>query len=405
MNEYTYDFTSIMEREGMDAMAVDVPEHSEYIHISPTLEGFDRIPMWVADMNFPTVPTVVESITKRAIHPAYGYFHPREEYFEKIILWHKLRKGVEDLEAEHIGYENSVLGGLNSAMRVMCSSGEKVLLHTPVYAGFIKSLERNGYRMIQSPLYLDENNVWRMNFQHMEEMIVTHSIHCTIFCSPHNPTGRAWELWELEKAMELFEKYDVAVISDEIWSDLLLGEHKHIPLQSVSEDAKQRTVALYAPSKTFNLAGLVGAYHVIYNKYWRDRIRTESSLGHYNEMNVLSMYALIGAYSPEGMAWVEELCSVLEENVNLVTEYVTEKVDGVSVSKPDSTYLVYLDCTTWCETHQMSLDQLIELGYKYGVIWQDGRLFGGTCHIRMNLALPKSRVLEALKRLETYVFL
>ena len=119
------------------------------------------------------------------------------------------------------------------------------------------------------------------------------------------------------KAMELYRKHDVYVISDEIWSDLILNGHKHIPSQSVSEDARQRTAAFYAPSKTFNLAGLVGSYHIVYNSWWRDRILKESSLSHYNMMNVLSMHALLGAYQPEGYEWTDELCEVLSGNVNL----------------------------------------------------------------------------------------
>ena len=141
-----------------------------------------------------------------------------------------------------------------------------------------------------------------MDFEDMEKKIVKNRIHAAVFCSPHNPCGRVWERWEIEKAMELYKKYDVFVISDEIWSDLILEGHKHIPTQSVSEDARNRTVAMYAPSKTFNLAGLVGSYHIIYNTWLRERVLKESSLSHYNAMNVLSMHALVGAYKPEAMS-------------------------------------------------------------------------------------------------------
>ena len=142
------------------------------------------------------------------------------------------------------------------------------------------------------------------------------------------------------------------VISDEIWSDLILEGHRHVPTQSVSEDAKNRTVALYAPSKTFNLAGLVGSYHIISNRWLRDRIDKESSLPHYNDMNVLSMHALIGAYKPEGYEWVDELRQVLTENVNYACAYIKEHFKGVDVSKPEGTYMLFADCTKWCEEHQ-----------------------------------------------------
>ena len=292
-------------------------------------EGFDAIPMWVADMNFPTVPTIPEAIIRRAQHPAYGYFSPTREYFDSIIRWQETRNGVKGLTAEAIGYENGVLGGVISALNVVCSKGDNVLVHSPTYIGFTMCLTNNGYNIVHSPLVKDENQVWRMDFADMERKIVEKKIHAAILCNPHNPCGRVWERWELEKAMELFKKYDVYVVSDEIWSDLILNEHKHIPAQSVSEDARMRTAAMYAPSKTFNLAGLVGSYHIIYNKWWRDRVEKESSLPHYNDMNVLSMHALIGAYKPEGYEWCDELCEVLSGNVNYAVDYIARHFDGV----------------------------------------------------------------------------
>lgn len=154
-----------------------------------------------------------------------------------------------------------------------------------------------------------------------------------------------WERWEIEKAMDVYRENGVTVISDEIWSDIILGGHKHIPTQSVSEDARQRTIALYAPSKTFNLAGLIGSYHIIYNKTLRDRVAARSEKTHYNEMNVLSMHALLGAYTPEGRAWADELCAVLTENVDYACRYIAEHFPGVRVAKPEGTYLLFLDCT------------------------------------------------------------
>lgn len=395
-----YDFTSILDRNGKDAIAV------EHIPIpgAQVKEGFDRIPMWVADMNFPTAPTVVEAMMERVQHPAYGYFDPSEEYYASIIRWQEKRNGVTGLEPEHIGYENGVLGGVISALNVMCSKGDNVLLHSPTYIGFTMSLENNGYHIVHSPLVKDENGVWRMDFEDMEKKIVKNRIHAAVFCSPHNPCGRVWERWEIEKAMELYKKYDVFVISDEIWSDLILEGHKHIPTQSVSEDARNRTVAMYAPSKTFNLAGLVGSYRIIYNTWLRERVLKESSLSHYNAMNVLSMHALVGAYKPEGYEWLDELRQVLTGNVEFACRYIQDHFEGIEVSKPEGTYMLFLDCTKWCEKHGKTIDELQRAGVEVGVIWQDGRPFHGPCHIRMNLALPFSRVQEAFERLDRYVF-
>ncbi len=258
--------------------------------------------------------------------------------------------------------------------------------------------------MSTAPLVKDEAGIYRMDFADMEKKIVENNIHATVFCSPHNPCGRVWERWELEKAMELFQKHDVMVVCDEIWSDIILEGHKHIPLQSISEDARQRTVALYAPSKTFNLAGLIGSYHIIYNKALRDRVDKESSLSHYNSMNVLSMHALVGAYTQEGSDWVDELRQTITGNVDYACGFIAQHFPGVKVQKPQGTYMLFLDCTDWCEAHGKTIDQVQQAGWDVGVAWQDGRAFHGPCHIRMNLALPLSRVQEAFDRLQKYVF-
>ncbi len=397
-----YDFESIMDRHGRDALAIDAVGQG-WAPGAPG-EGFDVIPMWVADMNFPTCPTVISALHERIDHPAFGYFDPRDEYFDSIIRWQNTRNGVTGLEREHIGYENGVLGGLLSAMATFCSKGDNILVNSPVYMGFSMCLKNNGYNIVTSPLKLDENGIWRLDLADMERKIVENNIHAAIFCSPHNPTGRVWERFEIESAMELYRKHDVYVVSDEIWSDIILEGNKHIPTQSVSEDARNRTVAMYAPSKTFNLAGLIGSYHIIYNKRLRDRVLKESSLSHYNSMNVLSMHALIGAYRDEGHEWVDQLCETITGNVNFACDYIEKHFDGVFAAKPQGTYMVFLDCSEWLKSHGKTLDELLKLGWDVGVAWQDGRQHGGDEHIRVNLALPLSRVKEAFQRMNKHVF-
>lgn len=398
-----YDFTSIIDRAGKDAIAVDLVGVPGGFFPAPR-EDFDVIPMWVADMNFATVPTIPQAIIERAQHACYGYFRPRQEYYDSIIDWHRRRNGVEGLEEKHIGYSNGVLGGVVAALNVLCSRGDKVLLHSPTYIGFTHSLEDNGYHIVHSPLVQDENGVWRMDFEDMERKIVEHKIHAAVFCSPHNPCGRVWERWEIEKAMEVYKKHDVFVISDEIWSDIILGGHKHIPTQSVSEDAKMRTVAMYAPSKTFNLAGLVGSYSIVYNTWLKDRMDKEISLSHTNAMNTLSMYALIGGYKDEGHQWVDELCQTIGGNVDFACDFIEKNWPGVKVFKPQGTYMLFVDCTEWCEKHGKTLDEVLAACHDVGAVVQDGRAFHGPCHIRMNLALPLTRVQEAFERMDKYVF-
>lgn len=399
-----YDFTSIIDRRGKDALAVDGLGQPGTSAPGMPKEGFDPIPMWVADMNFKTVPAVPEAIIQRANHHLYGYFDPSEKYYQAIIHWQEVRNRVSGLQPEHIGYENGVLGGVISGLNAVCSRGDFVLLHSPTYIGFTKSLESNGYRIIHSPLKQDENGIYRMDFEDMERKLKQYKIHGAVFCSPHNPCGRVWEREEIEQAMELYRKYQVFVISDEIWSDLLLDGNCHIPTQSVSEDARQRTIALYAPSKTFNLAGLVGSYHIVYNSWLRERMDREAALSHYNSMNVFSMHALIGAYGQEGQAWVDELCQVLSQNVDFAWNYIRTHFEGIDCARPQGTYMLFLDCSKWCENHGKTLDDLLRAGWEVGVAWQDGRPFHGSCHIRVNLALPLSRVEEAMERLNRYVF-
>ena len=393
-----YDFTSIIDRRGHDASAVDnIIDRGMGPRVMP--EDYDPVPMWVADMNFPCYPGITDAMKKRLEHPTFGYFPPRQEYFDAIINWQKVRNGVEGLTRENIGYENGVLGGVVSALNIYCSKGAPVLVHNPLYVGFSGVLNNNGYKIIASDLVPDENDVLRMDFEDMEKKIVENKVHAAIMCNPHNPAGRVWERWELEKAMELYKKYDVFVISDEIWSDIIMPGHKHIPTQSVSEDAKNRTIAFYAPSKTFNLAGLIGSYHIVYNKYLNDRLLKESSLSHYNSMNVMSMHALIGAFDEGGMQWVDELCETIDKNIDCVQEHFA-KHKGVHFRRAEGTYMVFVDFTEWCQDHGVDIEELLHRGWDAGVVWQDGRRFFGPCHIRMNLASPLSRIETAMKRVD-----
>ena len=165
-----------------------------------------------------------------------------------------------------------------------------------------------------------------------------------------------------------------------------------------------RTVAMYAPSKTFNLAGLVGSHSIVYDTRLRHRLEKEISLSHCNSMNVLSMHALIGAYTPEGHQWLDELRQVLTENVDFACDYIREHFPGVTVSKPQGTYMLFVDCTEWCKAHGKTIEDVEKACWDVGVALQDGRMFHGNCHMRINLALPHARVQEAFHRLDRYVF-
>ena len=396
-----YDFTTILDRRGKDSLAADkIP--FEGLSVDP---GFSAIPMWIADMSFVTAPPVMEALYKRLEMPNFGYFPLPAEYFARIIRWQRKRNGVEGLLPEHIGYENGVLGGVSAALQAFTAPGEKILVHSPTYVGFTHTFEDTGRVAVHSPLKRDEAGVWRMDYEDMDRKLKEHSIHMAIFCSPHNPCGRVWERWEIEKAMEVYAANDCLVISDEIWSDIIMPGHRHIPTQSVSADARERTIAFYAPSKTFSLAGLVGSYHIIYNKYLRDRVVTQSRLSHYNDCNVLSVHALMGAFSPEGEEWTDEMISVVDGNLGYACDFINAHFPGVKVMRPQGTYMLFLDCGDWCRQHGVSIRELQARGVRCGVIWQNGEAFFHPDSIRMNFALPHSLAVEAMDRLEKYVFI
>ena len=194
------------------------------------------------------------------------------------------------------------------------------------------------------------------------------------------------------------------VISDEIWSDIILDGHKHIPTQSVSEDAAMRTAALYAVTKTFNLAGLDASYDIIYNPRIRDMVRREAARTRYDSMNVLSMHALMAAYGEDGDVWVDELCRTLTENTRFAVKFLAEHAPEIKCAQPEGTYMLFLDCADWLKSRQMTHKELLKAGWDVGVAWQDGTMFDWPASIRMNLALPYARVAEAFARLGKYVF-
>jgi cystathionine beta-lyase len=413
MDSFKYDFISIMDRRGRDAYAVDgVGKNRWQIEPQPPKDGFDFIPMWVADMNFPTCPAVTDAIIERAKHPAFGYFEISDEYYESIIRWRQSSPSDgrdvmphRDLQREHIGYENGVHGFVTSAVRVLTRPGESILLHSPNYVGFRSDTWAQGRKCEFSPLKMDAQGIWRMDLDDMARRIEENDIHVMIFCSPQNPSGRVWERSELEAMMEMLEAHSVDVICDEIWADLTFEGHPHTPLQDVSPYAREHVLAAYAPSKTFNIAGLIGSYHIIYNDELRKRVTEQGSLTNYNEINVLSMHALTGGYSETGREWLNELNRTLEGNGAFALDYIRQNLPGIKAAKPQGTYMMWLDLSGYLETSGKSLDEILHAGWDVGVGWQSGVLFEGPSHIRLNLASPLSRIQEAFRRMKEHVFI
>ena len=397
-----YDFTTVLDRKGNDAIALDALGVSNGRWPTAPKDGFSIIPMWVADQNFKVAPSVVDAIQKRASHASFGYYYPRDEYFESIINWQKVRNGI-DIDRKEIGYENGVLGALSSAIRAFTEPGEPILVHGPTYIGFTGVLENTGRQKIVSMLKRDAEGTWRMDFEEMEAKIKEHNIRFTIFCSPHNPAGRIWEPEEIKAFADLCEKYGIIIFADEIWSDILLDGRNFTPTAVVSEYARMNTITACAPSKTFNLAGLIGSYRIVHNRELRMKMDAIEDETHYNSMNVLSQYALIGAYSKEGMEWADELKQVLSENARFTCDYLLSK-PGLSLARPEGTFMIYIDTTEYLKESGREFEDLLKGGWDVGVAWQNGEPFGVKNAIRINFALPKWQIEEAAERLDKYVF-
>ena len=362
----------------------------------------DILPLWVADMDFRSPDSVVEALKKAVDHGIFGYSRADESYFDAVAAWYQKRHHLT-LQPEWMTCTPGIVFALSIAVRAFTQEGDAVLIQPPVYHPFSRAILRNKRTLVENPLVLKDGH-YEMDLEDLEQKVLDEHVKLMILCNPHNPVGRVWTREELTALADICLRHHVYVISDEIHGDFVWQGHEQTPYASISEEACLHSMMCTAPSKTFNLAGLVGSYHIVFNRMLRDRLEAKSKKSHYNTMNVLSMHALIGAYEAEGYTWVNELCQVLSENVEYAVNHIRDYYRGINVSKPQGTYMLFLDCEDWCEENYKSLDELLKAGWDVGVAWQDGRPFHQEYGIRMNLALPLSRVKEAFERLDAYVF-
>lgn len=269
-----------------------------------------------------------------------------------------------------------MLGGVSSAVQALTVPGEAVLLHAPAYIGFTHVLDNLGRKAELSPLRRDENGVWRMDYEIMDRRLKEHSIRLAILCSPHNPTGRVWERWELEKAMEVYAANDCFVLSDEIWSDLILPGYRHIPTLSVSDDARRRTAAFYAPSKTFSLAGLIGSYHIIPDPWLRDRVTRagrpqplqflQCALAARPARSLFGRGRTVARRAAPRAGGQHPLC------LRFHRRSLPRRAGHAAAGNP---ICCFWSCGRRLQEHHMTLRELEERGARAGVIWQDGAAF------------------------------
>lgn len=383
-------FDQVIERRGHDAVKWDKPLF--------VTDNKDIVPMWVADMDFATPECIVDAMKKRLEHPTFGYYGMPDAYFEGVAAWQAKRYGVEGVKPENIDYHNGVLGGVSSFIEAFTLPGDNILINDTCYTGFQSTIANRGRNLLYSPLK-ETADGWALDLEDMEQKIIASKPPVMIFCNPHNPTGHVWTPEEMKATVELCDKYGMLICSDEIWADFQTGGHKHTPLHTCSPRAKEIVYSMYAPSKTFNLAGLQGSYSVCWNQAMRARINKAAAASHYNAANILSVHAAIGAYTgDEGAQYVDAMNAYIRESQIWLKKELEENLPGIRIHLPDATYLLWVNFEDYCKTKGCDFQTVLDKVTEKGVIPNDGRTFHGATHLRFNLACPFSQVQECAKR-------
>lgn len=381
-----YDFDKIIDRRGTDAVKFDMLK---------TLFGSDDIiPMWVADMDFEVPDFIREAVIKRAEHEVYGYSFRSPRFFESIAGWLERRHGWK-VDLRSIDFSPGVVPALVLSVLGFTEPGDKILVQSPVYFPFFSSIENHGRVLVNNQL-TDNNGAYTIDFSDMEEKFRS-GIKMMMFCHPHNPVGRAWNMDELTKLAELAVKYKVLILSDEIHSDLLLFGHRHIPLASLGSDIAAQTITCIAPSKTFNLAGLHTSAVVIEDAKLKKRYTKILDDIHVGGGNLFGAVALEAAYT-HGDEWLDQLVGYLEQNFTWLQSSLQEKAPMIRVSPLEATYLAWLNFEPFGINDNDLMKFMIKEA-KIGLL--DGPRFGagGEQYLRMNIATPKSVLQQAVEQM------
>lgn len=368
---------------------------SKWDAIPYDIQADDMIPMWVADMDFACPPAVIDAINERMEHPVFGYMQFPDHYWSSIINWHKSRYGA-DIEQGHIVPVSSVLTGVAMAVQGLTEKGDSILVPTPGYHAFYNAVINNGRKLVSCPLNKRQDR-YELNFDLLEQQIISENVKMVLFCSPHNPTGRIWTREELAKLVSLCCQYHVYLVSDEIHSDMTLT-HPFTTIFSAGSQAEEIAIALYAPTKTFNIAGLCTAYAVIKSQQISDRFNQAVLASGLKVKNTLGVCALIGAYEKGGQ-WTDALQNYLLENARFAVSYIEEHIPCIRAYLPEATYFLWIDFSP----AGLSPEQIIEkCVYQAHVAVTRGTEFieGGQSFVRLNYACPRSLLKEALQRLE-----
>ena len=377
----SYDFDKPVNRRDTHSMKWDVKEH--------------ELPMWVADMDFQTAPEIQAAIQERAAHGVFGYSVVPEEWYQAYMGWWERRHGFS-MEKEWLVFCTGVVPAISSMVRKLTTMGENVLVQTPVYNIFFNSIVNNGRNVIENPLRYDENG-YQMDFEDLERKLSDPQTTLMILCNPHNPVGRIWSREELEQVGELCRKYHVTVISDEIHCDLTSPGKEYIPFASVSESCRNHSITCITPTKAFNLAGLQTAAVAVPNPHLRHKVWRGLNTDEVAEPNSFAVEAAVAAFT-KGDAWLDALRAYIQENKNHVENFLKKEVPQIRPVPSEATYLLWLDCRKMqgCATEFTQY-----LREHTGLYLSEGRQYGesGKFFIRMNIACPRSRLEDGIKRL------
>lgn len=365
----------------------------------------DIIPLWVADTDFKAPIEVIEGIKKRADHGVFGYTFRGSSYNESVKNWLKRRHQWE-IEREWITFSPGIVPALSTCVNTFTNPGDKVIIQSPIYPPFRSVVEGNGRKIIDNELTF-KNNRYCMDLENLKRQIFKsngefdYKVKMLILCSPHNPTGRVWGKNELLELGKICYENNIIIVSDEIHSDIVYKNHKHIPIASLSEELKNSTITCISPSKSFSLAGLASSAIIIPNKKLLNLFNASLDTSHIAGGNIFGNIALEEAYN-NGDDYLDELILYLEDNLNYCIDYFNEKIPQIKPLRPESTYLVWLDCSKLGLEDKELMNFFINKA-KVGV--NPGSSFSKKYKdfVRLNIGCTKKTLKEALYRIEKAV--
>lgn len=354
----------------------------------------DLLQMWVADMDFLPCPAVKEAVQAYAAEHVYGYAYLSQSLLQSIVDWEKDQHGVV-VEPSDLVLIEGVVPAISVAVQALTKEGDSVLINTPVYGPFARTIKLNNRQLITQPL-VERQGRFELDLEELEANILRHQVKLYLLCNPHNPGGRVWSREELEAIARLCRKHGVLLVSDEIHQDLTLFGHRHHSVLALEEEIREQVIVLSSATKTFNMAGLKASFVMIPNPELRKLFTRRQLINNHCDLATVGLLATEAAFL-QGKPWLEELKQTLEENVRFAVAYLEEHT-RIQVMKPEGTYLIWLDFSVYGIRHEEIQDRLIK---DAKIVLNDGLGYGreGKYHARLNIATPLASVQEACRRI------